>query len=241
MMKDSQKKYFQEAYDDKYNIWTTIPIGKEAEEFLRLVKKSKPTGKIIDVGCGNGKFATFFAKNGFEGYGIDYIPSAITQAKALAKKEGVKDKTHFKVGDVLNMDYPLNLFDVAYDYGCLHHMPKTDWKLYLKNLLNILKEDGFFMLTVFSINTENHLGFIPKKAKQNWHYHKKPGNFRHYDHFFTKQEIVDLLSKDFEIIKITEEKVNFDKAFKKNKPSERMKELKPITLPTLFHVQMRRK
>ena len=67
MIKDSQKKYFQEAYDDKYNIWTTIPVGKEAEEFLRLVKKSTSAGKMIDMGCGNGKFAIFFAKNGFEG------------------------------------------------------------------------------------------------------------------------------------------------------------------------------
>src|SRR3990172_5725889 len=59
-----QKKYFEEKYKTKNNIWSIIPTGKEAKNFLRLMKKYKPKGRMVDLGCGNGKFARFFAKNG---------------------------------------------------------------------------------------------------------------------------------------------------------------------------------
>lgn len=241
MINQIQKAYFQEAYKVGNHLWHFIPPGKEAEDFLRLVKKHKSKGKMIDLGCGNGKFAIFFAKKGFDGYGIDYAPEAIKGAKDLAKKEKVGNKTHFKVGDVLDIKYPANFFDVAYDYGCLHHITKAKWNLYLKNLLRVLKPDGFFELSAFSKNRTEHFGFKPGKSKRNWVVHKHPGKFLHYDHFFTKQEIIDLFSKDFKIIKIEEKRLDLHAIFKKTKLEARIKKMATTSFPVLFYVQMRRK
>ena len=36
------------------------------------------TGSLLDLGCGDGKLTIKFAKNGFETYGIDISPTAIT-------------------------------------------------------------------------------------------------------------------------------------------------------------------
>lgn len=239
-MNHNRKKYFQEAYTIKgSHLWTIIPVGEEGRSFLQLVKEHKSTGRMIDLGCGNGKFARFFAQNGFEGYGIDYVPEAIKEAKILARKEKINNQTHFMVGNVLSMNYPAHFFDVAYDYGCWHHIPKIKWGLYLANLLKVLKKDGFFMLSVFSKNTENHFGFQPKKAKRNWLIHKKPEKLEHYDYFFTKQEIMNLFSKDFDIIKIKEKKLNLNQILQKTKLSERIKSIKHS--PLFFYVQMRRK
>ena len=236
-----QKKYFEEKYKTKNNIWSIIPTGKEAKNFLRLMKKYKPKGRMVDLGCGNGKFARFFAKNGFFGYGIDYVLEVIKEAKKLATEDNIGKRTYFKVGDVLSMDYPTHFFDFAYDYGCLHHIKKRDWGQYLRNILRILKKDGFFMLSMFSKNTIKHFGFYPKKSKQNWVIHKEPENYLHYDHFFTKEEILNLFSKDFNFINIVEKKLDLNQIFQKIKPNEKLESTKDSSFPVFFHVQMKRK
>lgn len=236
-----QKKYFNEKYKTKNNIWSIIPAGEEAKSFLRLIKKYKPKGKMVDLGCGNGKFARFFAKNGFFGYGIDYSSEAIKEANKLAGEDNISDLTDFKMGDVLDMDYPDHFFDVAYDYGCLHHIKKSDWEQYLSEVLRVLKDDGFFGLSMFSKNTIEHFGFYPKKSKQNWVIHKKPENLLHYDHFFLKEEVLDLFSDDFNFINIVEKKLDLSQIFQKIKPNEKLKSIKESSFPVFFHIQMKRK
>ena len=170
-------------------------VSEGVREFLRLVKRSKNRGAVLDLGCGDGKSAIFFARHGFEGHGVDSHPESIKRARAYASRTGVSESTHFRVSSVFTLPYPERFFDVGIDFGCLHHLHKYDWEQYLESIKRVLKPDAFYMLTVYSLRDKH----VPGRKRQ---YVIHQG---HYDYFFSKKEIRDLFEKDFDIINMSEE------------------------------------
>jgi len=172
-----------------------MEVTEEVKEFLKMVKRHKQRGAVLDLGCGDGRNAIFFARHSFEGHGVDSHPESIKRARAQASRTGVSESTHFRVGNVFQLPYPERFFDIAIDFGCLHHIHKNEWDRYLQSIIRVLKPDGFYLLTVYSIRDKH----VPGRKRQ---YVVHQG---HYDYFFTKKEIRDLFEKDFEIIRVAEE------------------------------------
>lgn len=199
---EQQEQYYETLWEKVGPNWenesrdfkTRTPQG-ETLDFIKFLKKQGiEKGKVLDIGCGGGRHTILFAKYGFNSYGIDYSKTAIDLAKrdAVAKKV----KVNFKVANVLNLPYPKDSFNIINDTGCLHHIKKKDWKLYLKNILKVLKRGGYYKLFAFSTNIKFLTGQKISK-KKNWIIQKG-----HYCHFFTKKEIKEFFSKYFEILKI---------------------------------------
>jgi len=61
--------------------------------------------KVLDVGCGNGQHAVFFAMYGAEVYAFDISEIGVEIGRKTAKANGVSDRCHFSVQTVSNMDY----------------------------------------------------------------------------------------------------------------------------------------
>jgi ubiquinone/menaquinone biosynthesis C-methylase UbiE len=55
---------------------------KELAELVELLKNKKKR-KVLDLGCGDGRYLLLFAKAGFEVTGIDFSRAAIHRAKKL--------------------------------------------------------------------------------------------------------------------------------------------------------------
>ncbi|MBW2992014.1 class I SAM-dependent methyltransferase [Candidatus Woesearchaeota archaeon] len=169
---------------------------KNIIDFAEFISKKGVKGKVLDIGCGNGRHSVYFAKKGFEVYGIDVSKNAIEIARWNAKENKVK--VNFRAGSVFSLPYSKDSFDVIIDSGCLHHLRKPQWKMYLKNILRVLKKNAYMELHCFSVNTPP-LGVF-RARKRNWSLRR-----RHYNHFFNEKEIKELF-KDFEILKIYETK-----------------------------------
>ncbi|MEK6590314.1 MAG: class I SAM-dependent methyltransferase [Nitrospinota bacterium] len=198
MIYQRQRKFFEEAYKTGEHGWPTEGPSRSVVRFLKYIKRGMPRGKVLDIGCGEGRHTIFFAENGFDAYGIDMEPLAIGRANKFARAKGVKRHTHFIVADALNLPFLKSNFNIAIDYGCLHHIKKSDWKTYIENIKMILKEDAFFILSVFTTKFKHYEG---DKRKRKWIIHKN-----HYDHFFTKGDLKQLFRKPFKVLKIEEEK-----------------------------------
>lgn len=85
-------------------------VGKFIDDYWRgvvqkrlelNVENLKPFAgkKILDVGCGSGRFCLAYAKEGAEKVvGVDFAKLMIDIANELAKEQGVADKCDFRVG-----------------------------------------------------------------------------------------------------------------------------------------------
>jgi 2-polyprenyl-3-methyl-5-hydroxy-6-metoxy-1,4-benzoquinol methylase len=65
------------------------------------VKKLRPLEhkRILDVGCGSGRFCHAFAKEGAKYVlGVDFAPAMIEIANALAKELTIEDRCEFRIG-----------------------------------------------------------------------------------------------------------------------------------------------
>ena len=84
----------------------------------------------------NGIFA---ASIGADCTGIDISPEGVANANKNAKKFGVADHCRFTVMDGENMSFDDNTFDLAVEYGALHHV---ELDTALAELARVLKADG---------------------------------------------------------------------------------------------------
>ena len=60
--------------------------------------------RVLDVGCGVGRWSRLLAARGAEVTGVDLSPTMIAQARQRAAAEGVADRCRFQVQDLSNLD-----------------------------------------------------------------------------------------------------------------------------------------
>lgn len=97
--------------------WGTAPNGL-ALEVLRHVYPTRPL-KLLEIGCGEGRDAVFFACNGFEVSAFDVAQSGLEKAERLARAHGVQ--VHFFQADLRHYR-PREGYDVIYASGVMHHV-----------------------------------------------------------------------------------------------------------------------
>jgi len=99
--------------------------------------------KILDVGCGYGNWLRFFTEirgTSKKLTGIDITPHKISKAKEL--NNGID----FIVGDVINLPFPDNCFDIVTQFFVFEHLLEdTALMKAKKEVLRVLKNEGIFI------------------------------------------------------------------------------------------------
>jgi SAM-dependent methyltransferase len=193
--KEANRRYFQNAYRTGRHGWETDEPSPYAIEFIGRLSRLVPGGRLLDVGCGEGRHAIAAARVGFRAVGIDYEPLAIKRARQFARAAGVKHVNFQKAG-IFSLPFPDDSFDIVLDYGCLHHQRKSDWLRYRVSILRVLKPRGFFILSVFSPRFRLFGG-----SRRPWHI--AYGAYRRY---FTRRDILDLFGREFKFLRLIEER-----------------------------------
>ena len=136
--------FFEAAYEG------TPPwdIGRPQKEFVELVRKGEVTGSVLEIGCGTGEHALFFAKEGHEVWGIDSAPLAIQKAKEKAAERGLH--VHFLVMNALALSNLGRKFDTATDSGFFHTLSDDDRLVFVENLADTLRSGGKYFMLCFS-------------------------------------------------------------------------------------------
>jgi len=135
---------------------------KTWEEFRFLFEEYLiPGEKVLDLGCGNGRFFEFFKEKNIDYFGVDSSEKLIE----IAKKKYPKGK--FQVANALNLPFPSNFFDKVYSLAVLHHIPSKEFRLrFLKEVKRVLKPEGLLILTVWNLWPRGNLfGILQTKQK----------------------------------------------------------------------------
>lgn len=95
--------------------------------------------KLLDFGCGSGCYSLLFARIGYEVFGFDISPNSISEAKRVAEKYALENRTHFAVGTAEQLDYASDSFDVVLGIDILHHVEIAQS---VRECLRVLKRGG---------------------------------------------------------------------------------------------------
>lgn len=103
---------------------------------------SKKNEKVLDLGCGNGRFSKYLQETDYTG--ADFSEKMIEQAK-----KRFPDKK-FIVADVLNLPFEDNYFDKIYSVAMIHQIPSHKYRLEaLIEIKRTLKPNGQIFLTAW--------------------------------------------------------------------------------------------
>ncbi len=137
-----------EFFDAAYRGRPPWDIGRPQKEFVGLVRRGEITGSVLDLGCGTGEHALFFAAEGYAVWGIDSAPLAIRKAEEKAKKRGLS--VHFLVLDARDPSRLGRKFDTVTDSGFFHTLSDEDRPVFADNLAATLPPTGKYFMLCFS-------------------------------------------------------------------------------------------
>ena len=97
-----------------------LPNHKEATQLLLQMAGIEAAHHVLDVACGAGSVACAAAQVAREVTGIDLTPAMIEHAAAL-QAEGRLSNVRWQIGDVSQLPYAADQFDVVLTRYSLHH------------------------------------------------------------------------------------------------------------------------
>ncbi len=121
-------------------------IGRPQRRFVNVAGLVR--GPVLDVGCGTGEHALFFAARGHHVTGIDYVGEAIRRArrKAIARTLSVR----FLVKDATTLGDWGDRFASVIDSCLFHVFSDDDRRRYVQGLAQVLEPGGRLFLLCFS-------------------------------------------------------------------------------------------
>jgi len=96
-------------------------IHLEQRLALRPWLKVSAGTRVLDVGCGIGRWSRLLAARGAHVMGVDLSPTMIAQAQKRAAAAGVADRCRFQVQDLSNLDVG-EKFDLVLGVTVLQHI-----------------------------------------------------------------------------------------------------------------------
>ncbi len=179
--------------------------------FIKLLKKQN-TEKILDLGCGGGKHVVYFAKHGFNVYGIDISIEAIKTAKKELKKNKVK--AILKISSISQkLPYKNNFFNAVVSLRVMNHGKIEQIRKTIKEIERVLRPKGLIFVIVQRIITkkqteERLINSIKVKMIDSHTYFPLQGREKGIIHYiFNKKSLL----KEFKNFKIQKIWVNYGK------------------------------
>jgi magnesium protoporphyrin O-methyltransferase len=99
--------------------WVHAPLRHRLGLTLRECA-DRPGERVLDAGCGSGRYSVAFAERGAEVVGIDISPAMLALARARADERGVAGRCRFVLAD-LDADVPGAPFDTVLAVGLLDY------------------------------------------------------------------------------------------------------------------------
>jgi tellurite methyltransferase len=127
---------------DRY-IWGKAP-SVFARELVGLVPRR---GRILDLGCGEGRDSVYFAERGFTVTGVDTSPAGLEKADRLAAERGVR--VEWLCRSMLDLPV-MGRFDLVYSCGSIHHVPQEGRSRLFRRLKKLTRPAGVHAHIVFT-------------------------------------------------------------------------------------------
>ena len=174
------------------------------EESYFYCENWKKQGKrsVLDLGCGLGRHALLFAKNGFKVTAADISEYAVKKLREAEKRENVIITSN--VCDMLNLPYRENSFDCIFSYNAISHTDTEGFHRILNKIKEIMKPDGEIFLTLCSKSAWSFREANYPRLDENTVIKTEEGPEKDIPHFYVDlEDIKRLFEPDFELISVS--------------------------------------
>ena len=135
-------------YDDYYNTispqYNNIRLDAK-QDFERtvsiIIANCPPNGRILDIGCGTGKYGEALAERGYVVKGVDKSSSQIDEAKEIIDAQ---------VANADNLPFSSNSFDVCLMILMIHQLDQETRINAINEALRVLKSKGKLIIKTAS-------------------------------------------------------------------------------------------
>ncbi len=135
---------YDKRYDTEEYYWGLRP-NDICYDIMKILPPVKPY-RVLDIGCGEGKDAVFFAKCGYDVTAFDISEQGIEKAKRLARYN--ETEVRFFRADLF--DYRSDTeYDIIFSSGVLHVIKKAERKEFFESLKAHTTDIGINALNVF--------------------------------------------------------------------------------------------
>lgn len=141
---------------------------KYKKKFVNKVIKYAKNKKVIETGCGTGLMAGYLQKLGMKVTALDLSQKVLNYAKKIAMTSKVISPCEYEQGDILNLKYKNNAFDVCFSNGVLEHFDDEDIIKTLKEQMRISKYVIFGIPSTYFNMTEKMLGNERSLSLKEW-------------------------------------------------------------------------
>ena len=192
-------KDIKQAYDtvaDHFSLTRKKYLQVELLEFSKYFQDSQ---SVLDLGCGSGRMIRILKNFELDCVFVDISEKQLNYAKK--EQRGKIKRAEFIVGDILNLDFQRNSFDVILCIATFHHLKNLKQrKEFLKNIYSWLKPGGYLLMTNWNLIQKRYLKYIFNFRKKAWNdflipYKNNDGQnmANRFYHGFTIKELDKLL------------------------------------------------
>ncbi len=137
---------YDQRYANQEYYWGKKPsaICDRIIEIIRPGPDFRP--KLLDLGCGEGRNAVYFAKHGFEVTGLDLSLPGLEKTRRYAEEIGVHVRTIH--ADIITYELE-DTYDVIFSTGTLHYLPPEVRSQRFQNYKEHTSPDGIIAFSVF--------------------------------------------------------------------------------------------
>ena len=185
------------AYWNQY--YKNRVCSEEPSPFARYVATLvEPGRRMVELGCGNGRDAVFFAAQGLDITALDMSQEAVSQlqGRGIANAE-------FLCGDFVNSDvHQPKSYDYAYSRFTIHSINRNQEQVLLNNLYRGLRPGGKLFIEVRGVN--DPLFGKGRQVERNAYFYDN-----HYRRFIVLDELVASLEQRGFRVEYAQERTGF--------------------------------
>jgi ubiquinone/menaquinone biosynthesis C-methylase UbiE len=170
------------AWKNEYKNWKGGPYS------LDILDSHSRTGRLLDAGCGCGKYALPLRMRGFDVVAVDVSLNALRMA--CKRRTGRELDIEFLAANIYRMPFKETSFDLIWCYGVFQHLYLKERELALFEFLRILKDGGLLFMEVLGVEDMRFGGF---EVEHNT-FSRKNGIIYHYFYKFELEELLHLFS-----------------------------------------------
>jgi SAM-dependent methyltransferase len=121
---------------------------------------ARPAAKLLDLGCGAGRHALFFADEGFDAFACDISRAGLDQLRASAQARGLAIETVHTSAHELSA-YPDASMDGVVSFGVLYYLSLEQAVQAVREVRRVLRPGGRFLCVIRTDSDSRREGADP--------------------------------------------------------------------------------